>query len=304
MNTPHHSIRRFLLAILVLAAAFLVSTPRARAANPTAATEAELVAAIQVVNTAGPGSHAITLTADITLTGPLPALDNPGATELLFDGVGFTLTGDTAHTVLIVAPDTTARLHDLTISNGAGSGGADGKSGGGIDNRGRLTISSATLSGNQATHGGGILNAGELTVESSLISYNAAVHGGGGIYNTGALTVRASTLSGNAAAAGGGIATLAQAVDATLTIADSGLAANTAGTGGGVYVYADNSGGVVVTLRNALFEANTAAAGAGVDVEHDPDTGLWRVILVERSEELDELYASMLVFDDLPELIT
>ena len=263
MQDSRHSIRRSLPAILILAGALLVSTPGARAANPTAGTEAELVAAIQAVNASGPGSHTITLAADITLTGLLPALDNPAAGELLIDGADFALTGDNAHTILSVAPGTAVRLRDLTISNGSGSGGPDGKSGGGIDNRGRLTINNTTLSGNRATHGGGILNGGSLTVESSLISDNAAVHGGGGIYNTGALTINASTLSGNSAAAGGGIATLAQTVNAGVTIAGSSLAFNTAGMGGGIYVYADNGGAAAVTLRNVLHEANTATAGAG-----------------------------------------
>ncbi|MCW5865305.1 MAG: hypothetical protein KIT52_19615, partial [Anaerolineae bacterium] len=183
----------------------------------TAADADQLTHAIVCANRAGAGHHAITLTADITLSGLLPTVDNPEAGEILIEGTGITLAGDAAHTVLTIAPRTTARLHGLTITNGLGSSGKDRQSAGGIDTRGRLTVTDATISGNRAAHGGGVYNRGELTVEESRISDNVAVYGGGGVFNIGALTSRDSSLAGNSATAGGGIAVLAQSVNATVT---------------------------------------------------------------------------------------
>ena len=59
----------FMGLIAILALALL---PGVFAADQTAGNEAELVTAINTVNAAGAGNHTITLTADITLTAPLP----------------------------------------------------------------------------------------------------------------------------------------------------------------------------------------------------------------------------------------
>ncbi len=249
----------------------------------TAADADQLTRAILCVNRAGTGQHAITLTADITLTSLLPALNNPEAGELLIEATGFTLTGDAAHTVLTVAPRTNVRLRGLTITNGLGSSGKDGQSAGGIYNLGRLTVTDTTIRGNRASHGGGIYNRGELTVEESRLSDNTAVNGGGGVFNIGALTLRDSRLSGNSATAGGGIAALAQSVNATLTLVDSHLDGNTAETGGGVYAYADGTGSAALSLSNTLFEANTATVGGGaIDLFANGGRGLTAIVANSR----------------------
>jgi hypothetical protein len=88
-------------------------------------------------------------------------------------------------------------------------------SGGGIANKGTLTLNNSTLGGNTisgTTAGGGIYNSGTLVVNNSTISGNLLVNpptrfisSGGGIYNSGHVTISSSTFASNAAQAGGNI---------------------------------------------------------------------------------------------------
>ncbi len=100
----------FALLLALLAIIALTVAPALRAADFTAADEAELVTAITAANAAGAGDHTIALTADITLTAPLPALDNPAATGITLDGAGHTLDADGAGTALVVLANTTATV--------------------------------------------------------------------------------------------------------------------------------------------------------------------------------------------------
>lgn len=218
----------------------------AHALSLTAATEAELNAAIAAVNAAGAGNHAVSLTADITLTAALPPLVNGAATELLIDGDGHTLTGDGAHTVLRVTPGTTARLRDLAITGGRGDSGPADNSGGAIYNAGRLTVVNCTLRGNSAAAGGAI--AGAALSEDSW------------------LTISDSTLSDNTATTfGGGLFVIANAGQmATVTLTNVTVTRNTASTlGGGAHLIAGPQGEVEATITNARFEDNTAFGSGG-----------------------------------------
>jgi len=58
--------------------------------------------------------------------------------------------------------------------------------GGGVDNRGYLTLKNCDLHSNYAKYGGGIYSTGTIILTSCKIQNNAAEHGGG-IYNLGAL---------------------------------------------------------------------------------------------------------------------
>ena len=82
-SKQHEKLLIILLGLCAVAALALL--PGARAADFTAATEAELAAAINATNAAGVGDHIIALTADITLTAPLPALNNTAASGILLD---------------------------------------------------------------------------------------------------------------------------------------------------------------------------------------------------------------------------
>ena len=85
--------------------------------------------------------------------------------------------------------------------------------GGGILNRGTLTITNSTLRGNtvggRPSGLGGIANFGRVTITNRTLSRNNAdafgIGGGGGIYNAGTLTINNGTVSGNSAQKGGGM---------------------------------------------------------------------------------------------------
>ena len=129
-------------------------------------------------------------------------LDEYAGTTLTVQGYGFTATSfEPSGTV-------TATLSGLTIRQGAA------RLGGGVHNRGNLTIDSCTIEGNAATmsahsatdifgRGGGIYNSGQLTLVRSTVSGNRAEYYGGALYNDGAAAagaaVTASTLANNLA---------------------------------------------------------------------------------------------------------
>lgn len=112
---------------------------------------------------------------------------------------------------ITVAPATTVTLNRLVVRNGFS------ENGGGILNRGDLTVDTCRIVRNTATqNGGGIYNGGtfssRLTVIDSEISDNIAQgddkfnvkYGGGGIYNDGPLTIRKSMIRKNRASENGG----------------------------------------------------------------------------------------------------
>ena len=128
-----------------------------------------------------------------------------------------------AFVIISISLNAEVLLNSLTIADGSDD------DGGGILNRGTLTLTNSTLSNNQAwERGGGIFNSGNLTITNSTISNNIAF-AGGGIENSGTVTITNSTLSGNSAdAAGGGIF---QTESGSLTITNSIVALNTAPNG-------------------------------------------------------------------------
>jgi hypothetical protein len=184
-------------------------------------------------------------------------IQGPGAGQL-------TISGGDASRVFEVNYNENVTLSGLTISDGNVGYAANGpygliySQGGGIYNRGTLTLSGDTLSGNSASYGTGIFNIGALTVNNGcMLSGNTAYIDGGGIYNLHALTVSGSTLSGNSAAVyGGGIY---NGPGATLTISGgSTLSGNYVGADGGDHPI--GGGGVYnagrLTALNSIFSGN------------------------------------------------
>jgi Ca2+-binding RTX toxin-like protein len=141
--------------------------------------------------------------ATTTLASRLPPITDVAG--LTVDGVAsdITISGNNAVRVFEVGVGAKLALNGLTVADGDSASGL----GGGILNRGTLTVSNSTLSGNSASSGGGIYNSRSATVSSSTLSGNSASNSGGGIYNhdQGALLeVSNSTLSGNGAGQSGG----------------------------------------------------------------------------------------------------
>ena len=157
----------------------------------------------------------------------------------------------------------------LTINNSTISGNRAVDVGGGILNRGTLTINNSTISGNSAeTDGGGIYNYdyGTLTINNSTISSNSALHDGGGIYNNsgGALTINNSTIGGNSAQFdGGGIYNF----EGPLTINNSTISGNRSWQGGGVYKDGDTA-----TINNSTISGNSAEYVGGGIYSYYPGT--------------------------------
>lgn len=238
-----NSSTRTLLALLLLPALILAAlelAPRAWAADFTAANESELAAAITATNAAGAGTHTIALTADIALTGPLPALNNSSGT-IAIDGGGHTLSGGGAGRVLLVAHDAAATATDLTITGGDTNG-----DGGGILVRGRLALTDVTVSGNSAHRGGGIFVDGApgSTTELSLLRVE---------------------ISDNAASLdGGGLAANGDEGEVVITIADSRIADNEAANLGGGILASGFSGSVDIGLERTTVSGNSAQHGGGI----------------------------------------
>lgn len=187
-------------------------------------------------------------------------------------------------------------LYKLTAKNGLSS-----SEGGGIFNRGNVTINNSNIANNTANGGGGIVNLGMLAATSSTINgnqsndSNATIPGiGGGILNdTGtAIIINSTVANNNAVVQGGGIGN----IDGTVTIINSLIAENIAGiglsggTGGGIEnrfgtlniinstitrnmlnpVNGGGGGGIrssdgTVNLTNSTIAGNTAGFGGGLE---------------------------------------
>ena len=88
--------------------------------------------------------------------------------------------------VLAIETGRTARISGVTIRNGTRAGNSLG---GGIFNRGSLTITDSVIEGNRADEGGGIDSSGILTMARCTVRSNVA-QAGGGMYVYGDTRVR------------------------------------------------------------------------------------------------------------------
>ena len=231
---------------------------------------------------ASPEADTITfnVSGTIPLVGTLPTIIAAGG-DLTIDGAGqtITLSGSDLARVFYVDSGSNLTLNALTVAHGY-----DTNYGGGIYNKGTLTVTNSTFSDNNAAlyYGGGIYsNSGTLTVADSTFSGNSASYGGGIYSNSGTLTVTSSTFSGNSANYGGGI----YRTSGTLIVTNSTFSGNSADNGGGIYItalttltvtsstFSGNSanygGGIynylgTVTLTNSTFSGNSAGYGGGI----------------------------------------
>jgi hypothetical protein len=194
----------------------------------------------------GPAQQQVVLEDGTLLLSRSVTITGPAASRLA-------VSGNNQSTVLEVAPGATVRISGLTVEAGAGSG----NSGGGIDNRGTLTLTDAVVSGNTAVQGGGgIANTGTLTLAHTVVAGNTALSNAG-IDNSGTLTLTDSTVSGNTALLGnGGLANYGGA----MTLVDSTVSGNTAYGAGGLGNYL----GGTATLIDSLVSGNAAANAAGI----------------------------------------
>jgi len=199
-----------------------------------------------------------------------------GATQTIVDGNN----AGSVFTTGMNNPKAVVSLAGMTIQGGSGTiESRDGKTylvGGGIYNKGKLTLTGCTISKNivgsstSEGYGGGIYNGGYysgsiwipaiLDVTSSTISENTAQYGGG-IDNDGKTTIKTSVISGNIAnsdtgfSGGGGIVNWN-----TMNVMDSTISGNTAALNGGGIA---NPG--TLTVQRCTIYSNTAQqVGGGI----------------------------------------
>lgn len=243
----------------------------------------------------------------ITLVTALPqiveavTIDGPGADVLSVNGEDGVqgVSGDDGVRPFSIATGVQVTISGLTIADGLALDEGSPGSGGGISNRGDLTLRDCTLTGNSAPDnlggavdnapgatllverctisgnladiGGGISNDGTLTVIDSRIEGNTAVSQGGGIDNAGQATISRSLVVGNDSLFGGGIGTgipQGQSAGGDLFVVNSTMSGNSVSgefaIGGGI----DNFNGSV-ELLHATIARNQAPQGAGVSSDGD-----------------------------------
>jgi chitodextrinase len=177
-------------------------------------------------------------------------------------GNGATITRSTASGVphvriFDVASGASLTLDSVTLSNGIADNGHDG--GGAIDNRGTLSVSGSTFTGNSnpatsGTSGGAIQNAGTMTLTTSTFTGNVAMEGGA-VFNQNIATITRSTFSNNTATVYGGGAIVN--AYGTTTVDGSTFVGNT-GPGGGVI---DND--TTIHISDSTMVGNTAGNHGG-----------------------------------------
>jgi hypothetical protein len=191
----------------------------------------------------------------ITLANELDVTQN-----LTIDGAGegITVNGG-GNRVFAISSSAVAAINGLTITGGDAS--ATGI-GGGIYNRGSLSLSNSTVTGNSAQMGGGIYNDqfGTMTMSGDTVNNNTATGGnGGGIFNYGTMTVINCTIAANHTSnLGGGIAN-----DGALNVDNSTVAYNAvkgsgAPDGGGIANYI-GAFAQVTLLNTIVFNPNSGA---------------------------------------------
>ena len=220
-----------------------------------------------------------TITLSSTLSVPAgTTITGPGASLL-------TVSGNSAVQVFTVGGGVTASISGMTIAHGLidtdNVGFGDG---GGINNAGRLTLSSCTVTENEVNgsastgSGGGIYNSGTITVDRCTFSNNllssSVNNSGGALFNQGTATVTNSTFSANiakgteAGAKGGAIYNAAGTTFLLINSTVSGNQVTDIGTGlshgGGIY----NEGGLSVSSSTVTGNTQTSSyhgdSGGGI----------------------------------------
>jgi len=209
------------------------------------------------------------------------------ADSLVIRGAGprrTTVDGGGLDRVFSSETNTTSTIEDMTITGGDATGGGTSQEigmGGGIWNKGTMTLDRLRLVGNHADGGGAVFSipGTHISIFNSLLAHNSAVEGGGIRFDSGGLLVnstvtdnvlrtvpKAALLPDQLSGYGGGID---HRGGDDLTIVNSTIAGNHALKGGGglntAQGYAPLSSAVElgrVRLRNTIIADNTSAAGA------------------------------------------
>jgi CSLREA domain-containing protein len=169
-----------------------------------------------------------------------------------------------AFRVMTVAAATTLTLHDLQLTGG--NAGAH-LPGGGLVNKGTLTLSGTAVDLNRAGGGGaGIDNTGgRLVIRATHIDGNTTGGGGGGILSTGRLTVFQSSFDHDQAGRDGGAIDASGTVTVTRsTLANNGAGGTSQGYGAAIWLNPE----AVLQLVNSTVANNTTSPSAGDAIDN------------------------------------
>ena len=184
--------------------------------------------------------------------------------SIVIEGNGSTIeraAGTPTFRIFHVGPAGDLTLGGITVRNGSRGMYGD-NSGGGILNRGRVSVTESTISGNTAYgYGGGIENLGTMMIDLCMINDNFAIIGAG-IYNSGTLIITRSTISGNDADGkpgdyGGGIYNSGTLDMRDCTVHGNTASGSTVGRGGGLY----NDSRGRLTMENCTISDNIVEYG-------------------------------------------
>ena len=245
----------------------------------TAANTCTLRAAVMQANRTPTGGATIILPAGVyTLTRPPVNDDGDDSGDLNMttpvNGSGvISLVGAGASTTIIdanridrilhVGVSRTASVSGVTLRNGQ----VGGLPGGGIRNKGALTIDHVIVTGNHGGDGGGIYSSGTLTVQDSSLIFNVSTIYGGGLYNddtgVGIVNMTGSTVAFNTARSGGGLTSFGD-----ITVVNSTIAGNEAiENGGGIGIYFSSSANIynsTIAYNDADQDRDGVGLGGGV----------------------------------------
>lgn len=174
--------------------------------------------------------------------------------------------------------------HSTITANHTIAGQAGASRGGGIANRGNLTLKNSTVEQNSAfDHGGGIFNGGTFTAIDSTISDNSTAGFGGGVLSDGGLFVATNlTVSGNSASVGGGIVNEVEFIAHNITVSGN----NGGAYGSGVFNVGTFSVSNSIILGNGSGEIESEVFGSvitsglnilGVGTDADASDGIINV---------------------------
>ena len=213
-------------------------------------------------------------TGDLNITAKMRIVGG-GASTTLIDG-------DAHDRLFAIALNVSVNIDGVTIRNGLSD------LGGGIFNRGVLTLTNSTVSGNNAAAaGGGVYNdaLGTATITNSTVAGNnvesttpAGPPGGGGLSNSGTMMIVNSTVANNSTTiavsscenCGGAILNVGALIITNSTVSGNTTTLSTTGTctncgGGGVHnrTLLARSGTVVI-INSTVSGNSTNADGGGI----------------------------------------
>lgn len=252
-----------------------------------------LRAAVQAANFLGGGPHTINVPAGtylLTIPGPTDEtgaagdLDITANVNLVGSGINATIVDGNGPVlndrVLDIQPGATASISGLTLRNGSAVLG----DGGGVRNRGTLSVDNTLVTSNRdtgctsGTDAAGIFSSSSLTITNSVISNNVACGNAGGVGNFGGtlfisnsairdnigsgaiVNTRATLLdviiSGNSAQSGAGLQGLGASVVRATIINNVAT-----GAGGGIL---SGTGESNFQISDSVISNNTAQCGGGI----------------------------------------